>query len=105
MARGPKWDERVTIAGLAKLYDERMGDATPRYRSTDRHKLTTTVKARGFTVSQDTPRLDRLQARADGIRFALKHERMEATQAKLLQQTLNNLELAIRGMKASMKDE
>lgn len=105
MRRGPKRDERVSIADLAKMYDERMGDRPPRYRSTDRRQYAGTVKARGFTVSQDTPRLDRLQARADGIRFALKHERLEAGQAKLLQQTLNNLELAIRGMKASMKNE
>ncbi|NQW08578.1 MAG: hypothetical protein HQ481_01660 [Alphaproteobacteria bacterium] len=105
MARGPKRDERVTVADLARMYDERMGDQAPRYRSSDRRKFAGTVKARGFTVSQDTPRLDRLQARADGMRYALKHERLEANQAKLLQQTLNNLELAIRGMKASMKDE
>ena len=48
-------------------------------------------------------RLARLRARADGIRFALQYENQTAAKAKLLRQTLQNLELAIRGMELTSR--
>jgi hypothetical protein len=58
---------------------------------------------RALTVDQGDVRLARLRARADGIRFALQYENQTAAKAKLLRQTLQNLELAIRGMELTSR--
>lgn len=106
--RGPKLEERVTIADLARAYDRDMAGKPVRLpaRQSARPSHSGPVARRplGFTVSQGDVRLSRLRARADGIRFALQYENQTAAKAKLLRQTLQNLELAIRGMEMSLRE-
>ncbi|HEY9566447.1 MAG TPA: hypothetical protein VIR38_00030 [Thalassobaculum sp.] len=62
-----------------------------------------TVSRRDAGAGGADVRLTRLKARADGIRFALQYENQTAAQSKLLRQTLQNLELAIRGMEMTRR--
>ncbi|MEQ8584419.1 MAG: hypothetical protein RLO01_03760 [Thalassobaculaceae bacterium] len=100
-----KLEARVSISDLARMYDKRNGDKQPthRYRNgampIGRGSLN-----KGFTVSQSDTRLTRLKARAAGIRYALQTEAMDRSKTRELEQTLRNLELAIRGMETTLKD-
>jgi len=64
---------------------------------------TPTVQRRDSGTGGADLRLTRLKARADGIRFALQYENQTAAQSRLLRQTLQNLELAIRGMEMARR--
>lgn len=94
---------RVTIDGLAAAYDRTLGGkpgrAAPRAPAAD----PVPRASRSLTADQGDVRLARLKARAEGIRFALQYENQSASQAKLLRQTLQNLELAIRGMEMTQR--
>lgn len=103
MRQRRKLEERVTIADLAKAYDKKMGGKAPKYRAT-RPVAESRFKPKNFTVSQGDVRLSRLKARADGIRFALQHEKLDRSKVRELEQVLHNLELAIRGMTMSLKE-
>lgn len=100
---GTKLEERVTIADLARTYDQTLAGKPVRLERLQPPRRQTTSKPRSFTVSQGDVRLTRLKARADGIRFALQYENQTAAQSKVLRQILQNLELAIRGMEATLR--
>ena len=95
--RGLRAVDRVTISDLARAYDERQ-PGRPLKVSIRRPANLDPSKVRSLNGDQSDHRLARLQARADGIRFALQYEKQSASQSKVLQQILQNLELAIRGM-------
>ncbi|MDF1790993.1 MAG: hypothetical protein P1U88_03740 [Thalassobaculaceae bacterium] len=101
-----KLEARVSISDLARMYDKRNDGkpATHRYKNGDlpigRGSLN-----RNYTVSQGDTRLTRLKARASGIRYALQTEAMDRSKKRELEQTLRNLELAIRGMEDTLKNE
>ncbi len=100
---------RLTIGDLADAYDR--GIAGKPGTAARRSPTTTPAPrpapfprtARALTADQGDVRLARLKARADGIRFALQYENQSASKAKLLRQTLQNLELAIRGMELTSR--
>lgn len=91
----------VTIDGLARAYDRSPAGnpAQPPGRAP-----AAVPGSRALTADQGDVRLARLKARAEGIRFALQYENQTASQAKLLRQTLQNLELAIRGMEMTARE-
>ena len=92
---------RVTIDDLAETYDRTLG-GKPARRAPGSNPAPRPV--RSLTSGQGDVRLARLKARADGIRFALQYENQSASKAKLLRQTLQNLELAIRGMEMTQRE-
>lgn len=100
--RGLKPDDRVTINDLARAYDERQ-PGRPLKVSIRRPANLDPGKVRSLSGDQSDHRLARLKARADGIRFALQYENQSASKAKVLQQILQNLELAIRGMEMTLR--
>lgn len=102
--RREKLEGRVTIDDLAAMYDARQRGGSDRYRSQARTSVGNGRKPRSYTVAQGDVRLARIRARADGIRFALQHERLSPTKVRELKQVLQNLELAIRGMEASLRE-
>ncbi len=99
-----KFDARVTISDLARMYDKRMGGKAPTHRYQHGDVPESGFKPKNFTVSQGDTRLARLKARASGIRYALQTENLEPRKARELEHVLKNLELAIRGMEASLKE-
>lgn len=102
--RKQKLGERVTIDDLANAYDRTTAGKPVRLPAARPATGRGTAKPRSFTVSQGDVRLSRLKARAEGIRFALQYENQSASQAKVLRQMLQNLELAIRGMEMSLRE-
>jgi len=105
--RRDRVDKRVTIGDLARMYDQRqqgrgpgssLGAAAPTTRFGKR------TRTKGFTVTQGDERLHRLKARVDGIRYALTTDTLTVRQKKELEQTLHNLELAIKGMELNRRD-
>jgi hypothetical protein len=101
-----KLDARVSISDLARMYDQRNEDKPPthRYRNGSLPVRRASVNPTG-TVNQSGTRLARLKARASGIRYALQTEAMDRSKLRELEQTLRNLELAIRGMEDTLKNE
>jgi hypothetical protein len=101
-----KLDARVTITDLARMYDRRNAGKTPTHRYTKGElPIGRGSRNKGFTVNQGDTRLARLKARASGIRYALQTEAMDRTKTRELEQVLKNLELAIRGMEDSLKED
>lgn len=106
MAGRGKPQKRTTIADLARMYDQRQsGVPVDRMRDSPRTSFSGRSKVKSFTVVQGDERLSRLKARASGIRYALSTEQLTMRQAKELRQTLQNLELAIKGMELTRKEE
>ncbi len=94
----------MTIGDLADAYDRGIaGKPVAARRSPASAAAPSPRPARVLTADQGDVRLARLKARADGIRFALQYENQTASKAKLLRQTLQNLELAIRGMELTSR--
>lgn len=102
--RRQKLEERVTIDELARAYDRSKAGQPVRLPVGRVAADPGPRKPRAFTVSQGDVRLTRLKARADGIRFALQYENQTASQARVLRQILQNLELAIRGMEMTQRE-
>ena len=103
--RRDKIDRRVTIGDLARMYDQK--NATGRADTSSQTARTSfgrRNKVKSFTVTQGDERYLRLKARVDGIRYALSTYNMTARQRKEMEQTLYNLELALKGM-ALTRDE
>jgi len=101
--RRQRLQERVTIGDLAKAYDRSVSGKSTRLPAP--RPAASVRKPKVFTVSQGDVRLSRLKSRADGIRFALQYENQTAAQSKVLRQILQNLELAIRGMEMTLRDQ
>ena len=99
-----KLDSRVTIGDLARMYDRRMAGKSPTHRYKHGDVPESAFKPKNFTVNQGDTRLARLKARASGIRYALQTESLDPRKTRELEQVLKNLELAIRGMEASLKE-
>lgn len=99
--RRPRARGGVTISDLAGAYDRaaggRSGPAAARAPAP-----VVRPRRRERAVTQGDVRLTRLKARAAGIRFALQYENQTASQARVLRQILQNLELAIRGMEMAL---
>ena len=94
--------DSVTIDDLARAYDLLLEVKKRRYYR--RWEVETrTFRKRKSAVVQDDNRLQRLKDRAEGIRFALGYEDLTYRQRTELEQTLRNLELAIRGTEATRK--
>lgn len=102
--RGDKFTDRVTIKDLARMYDTKMWGKSPRYRYQGEALTEHRGVNRGFTVNQADTRLDRMKARASGIRYALENNQVKEGKVKEMEQILKNLELAIRGMELTIKD-
>lgn len=101
-----KLEARVSITDLARMYDKRNADKQPSHRyKNGAMPIGRGSLNRNFTVSQSDTRLARLKARAAGIRYALQTEAMDRSKTRELEQTLRNLELAIRGMENTLKEE
>ncbi|SDF68119.1 hypothetical protein [Thalassobaculum salexigens] len=101
-----KLDARVSISDLARMYDGRNDGTPPTHRYTKgRMPLRRGSLNQTGTVNQGGTRLARLKARASGIRYALQTEAMDRSKLRELEQTLRNLELAIRGMEDTLKSE
>lgn len=103
--RRQRTGDRVTIGDLAQAYDRSLAGKPVRLPSGRTQTASVVRKPQPFTVAQGDVRLSRLKARADGIRFALQYENQTAAQAKLLRQILQNLELAIRGMEMTRREQ
>ncbi|MEQ8396815.1 hypothetical protein [Thalassobaculum sp.] len=102
--RATKSEGRVTIGDLARAYDESKAGRPIRLGNRRLAANAVSRTSRTLNGDQSDHRLARLKARADGIRFALQYENQGAAQAKVLQQILQNLELAIRGMEMTARE-
>jgi hypothetical protein len=101
--RASKPEGRVTIGDLARAYDQSKAGRPVRL-GIRRSAANAVSRSAPLNGDQSDHRLARLKARADGIRFALQYENQGASQAKVLQQILQNLELAIRGMEMTARE-
>lgn len=98
--------KRTTISDLARMYDKRkQGVPADQIRDAPRTSFSPRSKVKSFTIAQGDERMSRLKARANGIRYALSTENLTVLQAKQLRQTLHNLELAIKGMELTRKED
>ncbi|MBT5263407.1 MAG: hypothetical protein HOL85_01135 [Rhodospirillaceae bacterium] len=107
MRQRRKVTDRMTTGGmttddLARLWERYLKIKARRHRKLWRVEESMASRKRSGTVVQDVTRLKRIKDRAKGIRFAMRYEDLTFRQKKEMKQTLQNLELAIRGMERVM---